>query len=369
MHDSFLETGKADAFGVVEGSPKARGVLKLANQASQDELDYDVGLDARAARNIAAHRLGEHGLFDTLAELDSVPWVGPRAFERLLNHALENGYVKTHIVNVATFNIRWYGLNGSFYGDLGSETRDESILAFIDEHLANVDVVVFEEIVDVERFRTLVDGRFTCWTYTSDGYKHQHVMVCTAERFRLDVEADDVNHAFEPLQDGNLRPAVHGRVHDLQTGQDVFHLLGVHLKAKPDSTERRLKQTGIIADRLEQLAAFEDALPVVVFGDFNTHWAKDTGLEQDDYLLMDAVFQERSGIDVKHVDYPAQHSFRNKWNTGYKLDRLWISSDVEVEGMSVPGPCNLDWESNQEQIVEYYEQVSDHCPVLATLAF
>lgn len=68
------------------------GVLELVNQASRRELDDDAGLDARAANNIVDERMAS-GKFTTLVQLDEVSYVGPYAFERLVNYAVDHGYV------------------------------------------------------------------------------------------------------------------------------------------------------------------------------------------------------------------------------------------------------------------------------------
>ncbi len=104
-HDSFVAGGKEDGNGIEDGSPEARGVLRVANETSLDVLDDStrqggVGLDRRAAQNIVAYRLGDDGIagtsdderFDTLAELDAVPYVGPVVFAKLLAYADANGY-------------------------------------------------------------------------------------------------------------------------------------------------------------------------------------------------------------------------------------------------------------------------------------
>lgn len=101
IDDVFLFDGKADTGGVVEGSPDALGVLKLVNAASKEILDVDAALDRRAAENIVYYRNGDDGssgtgddeTFDTLAELDAIPYVGPSAFARLVEYARNNGYV------------------------------------------------------------------------------------------------------------------------------------------------------------------------------------------------------------------------------------------------------------------------------------
>lgn len=70
-------------------------ILGVANSASFEVLDDDVGLDKRAAENIVAYRDGadatpgtaDDDLFETLAELDAIPYVGPAALEALLSYA------------------------------------------------------------------------------------------------------------------------------------------------------------------------------------------------------------------------------------------------------------------------------------------
>lgn len=99
--DDFLADGKADTGGISEDDARAAAVLRVVNEAEVEALDVDAGLDSRAAEGIAAHRAGADGqlgtgdddLFDSLAELDAVPYVGRRAFAKLLAYATELGYV------------------------------------------------------------------------------------------------------------------------------------------------------------------------------------------------------------------------------------------------------------------------------------
>ena len=85
IDDSFLVDGKADG-AIAEGSPTAVAVLSIANSASESKLHDDVGLSTRAAHNIA-----NHTKFDTLAELDAVPYVGKTVFDHLVAYAKETG--------------------------------------------------------------------------------------------------------------------------------------------------------------------------------------------------------------------------------------------------------------------------------------
>src|SRR5262245_8173760 len=81
--------GKADGYGLTGG--EARGVLRVANEVPRDELVDRATVASRAADGIATHRDGDR--FDSLEELDAVPWVGPIAFEKLLAYARELGWV------------------------------------------------------------------------------------------------------------------------------------------------------------------------------------------------------------------------------------------------------------------------------------
>ncbi|MCA9622102.1 MAG: hypothetical protein KC731_23925, partial [Myxococcales bacterium] len=66
-------------------------------------LDDEVGLDKRAAENIIAHRDGadalpetsDDDLFESIAELDAVPYVGDTALALLAAYAVANGYLDT----------------------------------------------------------------------------------------------------------------------------------------------------------------------------------------------------------------------------------------------------------------------------------
>lgn len=82
---------KADGFGPAEGSPETRGVLAVVNTLTEQALDDDVALDSRAAASIVAARTGAR--ISTLAELDALPWIGSKAFSKLLAYAYDYGYI------------------------------------------------------------------------------------------------------------------------------------------------------------------------------------------------------------------------------------------------------------------------------------
>jgi hypothetical protein len=85
-------SGKSDGYELSE--PEATAVMRLASTSTEAELRV-AGVAARGASQIAAYRAGndrqlgtaDDQIFDSLAELDAVPYVGPRALESLLSDA------------------------------------------------------------------------------------------------------------------------------------------------------------------------------------------------------------------------------------------------------------------------------------------
>lgn len=97
-----IATGKADG-AIDPESDEAQAVLLLVNdpEVDVDELDHDARLDARAARNIIAHRnadgiwgTDDDNRIDDIPELDGIGYVGPRALDRLIDYAVDQGYLE-----------------------------------------------------------------------------------------------------------------------------------------------------------------------------------------------------------------------------------------------------------------------------------
>ncbi|HEY5935867.1 MAG TPA: phospholipase D-like domain-containing protein [Kofleriaceae bacterium] len=102
-NDAF-PNGKADG-GFDEGSPEALGVLAMVNDSSTTASSLKSGarVTTRVANNIVKHRDGADGSigtadddpFDTLAELDKIPYVGPATLNALVEYARSKGFIAT----------------------------------------------------------------------------------------------------------------------------------------------------------------------------------------------------------------------------------------------------------------------------------
>ncbi len=97
--DAPFVGGKADLAGATADA--SYGVLAIVNAFDEAGLRDDLGLDSWAAAGIAAWRAGGDGAlgspddrrFLDLATLDAVPYVGPRAFQTLVDAAVDLGLV------------------------------------------------------------------------------------------------------------------------------------------------------------------------------------------------------------------------------------------------------------------------------------
>jgi endonuclease/exonuclease/phosphatase family metal-dependent hydrolase len=251
------------------------------------------------------------------------------------------------------FNIKYYGLNGDHDGTQGSETRNAAIKDHLTRNNLWTDVMAFEEIVDVRALKRDITGeRYSCESYDHNDSRHQHVVLCVRSGLRLVVADDDDNFTLENVQMERYRPAVHGIV-ETNDGERLAHVIAVHLKAQPNMSDVRIEQTHMIADYIYDR---EDALPVVLLGDVNTHG--------NDHELMSNILDDY-GVDMFEVENPATSTFRTPGNAS-KLDRMWVTEGVRVvEEPRTYGPCTGDgWTGT---ITDYNRKVSDHCPVAVKL--
>lgn len=357
----------------VNGAPSRRTYTLTTAESFRVSMGYAPDVQTRLIVGDATGTIAESPL--TWQPTVVVPGAStPRQLEiRLENSSDDAVPVRLHAatpdqrkLRIATFNIRWYGVGGDIDAPK-PEDRNPALAAFFTTHLDDADLVVFEEILDVEMLSAeVVPPGWSCTTYASAAPKHQFVVGCTAPGLSLTREADDNDIAFQPLAMGSLRPGLAGIVRDEATLAPLARLVGVHLKALPDSTERRLQQASILVERLDVLAARNEQLPTFVIGDFNTHRAVDTGRTRDDWDLIDDVFQTHPELGLAHVTHTFEHTFRDKEARAFKLDHMWLGS-ARPSAIDVAGPCNLSWEVDRTAIDQHFDKISDHCPLIATV--
>lgn len=267
----------------------------------------------------------------------------------------------------ATFNIKFYGTGGSMQGSFEEEQRDQHLRTFLDTKLGDVDVIAFQEIVDVSRFkRRVVRNRYDCESYDHHHPRHLHVVICVRDglRFRK-VRGEDDFVVQDVALSANHRPAMWGVVTDLR-GRSLVQFAAVHFKAQKQFSDVREVQAQILADAI---AASPERVPTVITGDFNTYGS--------DEEIMDEIFEERD-VNLERVPISAAYTYRTERYRS-KFDRFWVTSGTTVtEAPEVWRVCNEGRRSRQQQWdgrdddpfadLDYYnENVSDHCPVQVEL--
>lgn len=121
---------------VVVSSEEVGVVLAFLNDPATNlvTLDDNVGLERRAAENLIAHRNGPDGaypsaddnLFDTLAEVDAVPYVGDVALGQIRTWAIDHAPLPAEYVEGVQFTseqataVVW-GVNHASVGELDAE--------------------------------------------------------------------------------------------------------------------------------------------------------------------------------------------------------------------------------------------------------
>ena len=149
------------------GAALIEGMLLFLNDESTTVglLDITVDLDHRVAKGIIAHRDGndevlgteDDDLFESICEIDSIEWVGPKTIQRIKEYAIENGWVPEEdpflgVYDGVTFTV----LEAEAVLVLVNESSLEALDAIIDHRAA-------ETIVDQRPFDSIRDLSAVKW--------------------------------------------------------------------------------------------------------------------------------------------------------------------------------------------------------------
>ncbi len=264
-------------------------------------------------------------------------------------------------VTISTFNVRMYGYRND------SEVRDPVVKKFIFETMPASDILVFEEIMDVARFKKLMPENWSCLSY-DHLTPHQFVLLCHSPKFSFKREPNDDNDVIDEVggPKGTLRPAVTAIVTDLK-GNSLFRMVAVHLKALPDYSNVRIDQAQVIARWLSNVK--EPNLPVIMTGDFNTYTTQMNGQSENDIQLIQRKMDD-ANLKISHIPNEL-FTFKTKYGAS-QFDHFYVSSSLKVtKPLNVFEICNSDSPAQNDQMtLEYYNNlISDHCPVTAEIVF
>ncbi len=249
-----------------------------------------------------------------------------------------------HAVSVTSLNVEWFGRGGSMRGAIEDEYRKSYLREFILKHIPRSDVYVFQEIVDVDLFRSYFP-EFKCRTH-DENKDYLHVVMCTRDFKFIKFKV------LEPtrLSRFGLRPVIMGLFKN-KLGQK-FNVFGVHLKAGVSDTDVRFQQIQMMESELKL------NVPGVLIGDFNSFPKAITGLNYSDTQIF-----ARHLWPVGWVEAPLREItfFSRRKN---KLDRVYVKNMENTE-VQVLGPCKENLKSGQKfHRKTYYEKfISDHCAI------
>lgn len=167
-----------------------------------------------------------------------------------------------------------------------------------------------------------------------------------------------------------LRPAFRVYFKVKPNGMD-FHAIITHLKASPGGWGKRERQWKVLEEILTKLPEQTGDKDIVLMGDFNNV----SKLGYDEFKPV----MERLGFLWANSGMVDGKGYTNYWKPDYKteriegslIDHIFISGDAQQEyvdkSVRTGGMCTeAEQDFEGDEIPEYYEQISDHCPIFAT---
>lgn len=264
-------------------------------------------------------------------------------------------------VVVTTFNLKWFGIGGT-----PTKPEPEHRIPYVRDFLAkffrSTQVYVFEEVVDLRSLASILPSGWRCSSYKHSMSVHQYIAICASADFSLQRVTYDNNNTIEEVAEGSerMRPAVRMDLKEKRSGKILMTIVGVHLKAMPEETSRRIMQAKAIS---ADLARVPQERPVLVLGDFNVFLKSETGLKEDDNVLVQAALNTISKGFVRVPHRPGTYTFRNtKFRN--QFDQFFARGPLRVDQFPYVFPvCSATQEgSGFFHSTFYARNISDHCP-------
>lgn len=251
--DGTFDVGKADGSTCLPSldSDDARGLLAFANAADEDLLDT-LGLYGNAAANIVDARP-----FATVAELDRVRDVGPKACRLLRAQACNVAGLCEAELPVWSWNVKTFPVSGATIDRVASTLGEDEA----------AELVGFQEVDSLSSFDELL-AKLPGWIGIAGqyGFGTQVAIAFRADRLTLvateDLWPDDPDRFPRPVLAATFE--IEGRA-----SSSRFTVIDVHLKAQidADSVRRRREAIVVVEDWLAARRVAGDR--VIALGDWN----------------------------------------------------------------------------------------------------
>ena len=289
---------------------------------------------------------------------------------------------ETTEIQVGAFNIEWFPCKGD--GEMmkqydinlrrppeGNATNIEALFSVLKE--LDIELLGVVEIVDpallVESAKKYLGPQFE-FIYAPSASSQKIGFLYDSSVLELVGQAEIYT---EVMLDPHswLRPAFRGYFKVKPSGMD-FHAIVTHLKASPSGWGQRERQWKVLHNILSELPDESGDKDVVLMGDFNNV----SKLRENEFVpIIDSL-----GYYWATSELAAQGKFSNYWKPDYSkeriegslIDHIFISGDAKQEyvmNSSRTGGMCAEGEPEYlgEDIPDYNEMISDHCPVFITL--
>jgi len=282
-------------------------------------------------------------------------------------------------IEVGTFNIKWfpckddgemmkeYNINLR-YPPKGNATNIDMLFSFLKE--IDIELLAVQEIVDAEYLKDKAKehlGDEFELIYSNSGGSQKVGFLYDSSVLEVVGEPESYDEILLK-SDSRLRPAYRAYFKSKPNGFD-FHAVVVHLKSSPRGWDQRKQQLEILEEILSEIPKVNNDSDIILLGDMNNV----TEVREGEFTPM----MERLGFYWTNQEASGKPT--NYWQPDWKvnriqasvIDHIFVSGDAKIEYVSnktgVFGPCGAAIESYEgENIPEYFNHVSDHCPMFAT---
>jgi endonuclease/exonuclease/phosphatase family metal-dependent hydrolase len=282
-------------------------------------------------------------------------------------------------IEVGTFNIRFFPCNqdgkmmekydiNMTYPPEGLPTDTTMLFDLLKE--IDIEVLGVQEIVDPTLFGAMakrhLGDNFEFIFAPSDIWQKVGILYDTSV-VRLICEPVIYREVALDMPD-RLRPALGAYFKSIPDGFD-FHIIVVHLKSSPKHYEMRQEQWAELEKIVTQLPqGVQKDKDIILLGDFNHVSEHRTGeflpsLDRIDfYWTVGGDLTLNSNYWIPDWSKPELE--------GSLIDQIFISRDVTKEfqaaSLNVGGLCAMGQQLISGEFPEYYQKISDHCPVFVS---
>jgi hypothetical protein len=283
---------------------------------------------------------------------------------------------KERIIEIGTFNLEWfpckddgemmkqYGINLR-YPPQGQSTNMKALFGLLND--LDIELLGVEEIVDPQMLADSAKkylGEQFKFIYSPSG-GDQKVGFLYDSTVLQPIGKPKTYMQVALSNESRLRPALGVYFKAIPSGFD-FHAIVVHLKASPRGWDLRKKQWDALERILIDLPKETKDNDIVILGDFN-NVSKLKTAEFDTIMNRSGYYRATQELGDKASNY-WQPDYKKERIEGSLIDHIFISADAKIEFIEnstrVGGMCaEGSFEYIGDSIPDYYQHISDHCPV------